>query len=279
MPIGCQDMNATARKLRPAKIRSAVLRRWFEHQLPRLELAPVPGPIVAMGSSYGGWLIPRELIGPAPLCYCVGAGGDISFDLELIRSHGATVRAVEAVEGYVRSALEQAAGEERFSAHQAAIATHDGPVRMQLTHDAGSRSVSSAGLYDSDQFVELPGRTLTSLMAELGDDHIDLLKLDVEGAEYELLPTLDLQALGVRVFATQLHHTGSVREARALISNLGAAGYVPVACRSAVKITFARSDLLAAASDHGGARAAGSRRSLSRRLSLGRSRRRTPQAH
>jgi hypothetical protein len=36
-------------------------------------------------------------------------------------------------------------------------------------------------------------------MNELGDERIDLLKLDVEGAEYDVIPSFDLAALGVRV--------------------------------------------------------------------------------
>jgi len=48
----------------------------------------------------------------------------------------------------------------------------------------------------------------------------------------------------VKVFAVQLHHTGSVRDARRLIAELADQGYEPVACRSAVKLTFAHIDLL-----------------------------------
>jgi FkbM family methyltransferase len=173
------------------------------------------------------------------VCYCVGAGGDISFDLELIRKFDATVRAFDPVDAYVRSSLEQAGDEPRFTAYQAALATVDGPIRMQITHDQQSRSVSAAHLYDTESFIELPGRTLQTLMAELGDDHVDLLKLDVEGAEYSLIPTLNLRALGVKVFAVQLHHTGSVGDARALIRQLDEEGYEAIGCRPAVKLTFA----------------------------------------
>src|SRR5207248_10702270 len=135
-------------------------------RLERVKLRPTAG-VVELGSRYGGWRVPGGLIEPDWICYCVGAGGDVSFDLELVRRCGATVRAFDAVEGYVQSAAEQAGDEPRFSAHHAAIATSDGPLRMQTTHDAGSRSVSSAGLYESQSFVELPGRTLPSLMREL----------------------------------------------------------------------------------------------------------------
>ena len=230
-------------RLRPKKIRNAVRRRWFEQHLERTPLSPAPG-VIELGSPYGGWLIPGTLIEPSWLCYCVGVGGDISFDLALIERYAATVRAFDPVADYVHAAAVQAREESRFSVHQAAIATSDGPLRVQITHDPASQSVSAARLYESAAFVELPGRTLRSLMNELGDDHIDLLKLDIEGAEYELLPTIDLRELGVKVFATQLHHNGSVRDARDLIARLREGGYEPVACRPKVKLTFARVDLL-----------------------------------
>jgi FkbM family methyltransferase len=236
-------MASSLRKLRPAKVRNALRRRRFEYQVPRLRFRDAPG-LIDLGTSYGGWTVPVELIEPSWVCYCVGAGGDVSFDLELIRRYGVEVRTFDPVADYVEGAQEQGAAEPRFSARQAAIATVDGPIRMQVTHDPQSRSVSSAGLYESGDFIEVPGRTLPSLMAELGDERIDLLKLDIEGAEYEVLPTIDMRALGVKVFASQLHHTGSVGEARALIAGLGKQGYEPVACRSAVKVTFVLRDLL-----------------------------------
>jgi hypothetical protein len=75
-------------------------------------------------------------------------------------------------------------------------------------------------------------------MNEFGDDHVDLLKLDIEGGEYEVLPTLDLRAMGVKILAVQFHHTASVRHAWKLIAQLGEDGYDPVACRRTLKFTF-----------------------------------------
>jgi FkbM family methyltransferase len=232
-----------ARKLRPQKVRRAVRRRWFEGRVARTQLAHADG-LVDLGGSYGGWRVPGHLLQPGWICYSVGAGGDISFDLDLIHRYDMTVRSFDAVADYVERARQHAGGEPRFSAHQAALAVSDGPLRMQITHDEGSKSVSPAGLYESSTYVELPGRSLTSLMAELGDERIDLLKVDIEGGEYAVVPTLDLPAIGVKVFAVQLHHTGTVRQARALISHLERAGYEPVATKPAVKLAFARRELL-----------------------------------
>jgi FkbM family methyltransferase len=231
--------------LRPRKVRRATHRRWFERRARHVALAPAPGGIELLGSSYGGWLMPVGLLGENWLCYSVGAGGDVSFDLELIRRYGARVRSFDAVRAFVDEALAQADGEPCFSAHHAAIATSDGPLRMQLSHDPRSRSVSSAGLYDSSEFEVLPGRTINSLMGELGDEHIDLLKLDIEGAEYEVVPTLDLERLGVQIFGVQLHHCGSVAQARGLVARVRGCGYEPVAIRPVLRVAFASRELLA----------------------------------
>jgi FkbM family methyltransferase len=234
---------STVRKLRPTKLRNAVHRRWFERRLNSLPLRPAPG-VARVGSDYGGWNLPTGLIGEGWTCYSAGAGGDVSLDLELISRFGATVRSLEPVPEFVDEAIEEAAGESRFSATQAAVATTDGPLRMQRSHDVHSRSVSSVELYETSEYVELPGRTITSLMTELGDDRIELLKLDIEGAEYELMPTLDLRRLGVQVLGVQLHHIGTMREARAVLGQIRDQGYELVACRPAVRLAFARTELL-----------------------------------
>jgi FkbM family methyltransferase len=233
----------TLAKLRPRKIQSALKRRWFEYRIARTPLFDAVG-LEDLGSTYGGWTLPCGLIDSSWMCYMVGAGGDTSVDLELIGRYGVRVRSFDAVADYVEIARRDGAGEPGFSAHHAAIATEDGPLRMQVTHHPGSRSVSAARLYDTEDFIELPGRTLSSLMSEFGDERVDLLKLDIEGSEYEVMPTLDLRAMGVKVFAAQLHHTGSVSQARKLIRDLRVQGYQPVACRPIVKLTFVRDDLL-----------------------------------
>jgi hypothetical protein len=51
----------------------------------------------------------------------------------------------------------------------------------------------------------VPARTITSIAAEFGDSSIELLKLDIEGAEYAVLGGIDLAALGVRVLCVEYH--------------------------------------------------------------------------
>jgi FkbM family methyltransferase len=235
----------TLSKLRPAKFRSGVARRWFERRIGRTPVSGRGQP-VSIGTAYGGWMVPTALIEPGWICYCVGAGNDISFDLGLIERFDVRVQSVEPVEQYVREARETAAGEPRFAAYQAAIATHDGPIRMQRTHQPTGLALSSASLFDTSNFVEVPGRTLASLAGELGHPRIDLLKLDIEGAEYEVVPQLDLDALKVKALALQVHHNRGARAAQRLIEHLDERGFELIGIRPTLKLAFARRELLGA---------------------------------
>ncbi|HET8672044.1 MAG TPA: hypothetical protein VFL87_00285, partial [Thermoleophilaceae bacterium] len=65
--------------------------------MPKLPLAPMPG-LHALGTDYGGYVVPSERIASDWVCYCVGTGADVSFELKLIETRGVEVRSFEAVE-------------------------------------------------------------------------------------------------------------------------------------------------------------------------------------
>ncbi|MFQ5675356.1 MAG: hypothetical protein ACE5G1_05620, partial [bacterium] len=39
-----------------------------------------------VGSGNGGWIIPGDLLNQNSICYCVGVGENITFDLQLIKA-------------------------------------------------------------------------------------------------------------------------------------------------------------------------------------------------
>ena len=48
-----------------------------------------------IGSDYGGCLVPRDFLTANSVCYCVGVGEDITFDLGLIDRFGCEVYAFD----------------------------------------------------------------------------------------------------------------------------------------------------------------------------------------
>ena len=49
-----------------------------------IKIEPIKEPIIKIGTDYGGWFIPQNILDKNSICYCVGAGEDISFDIGLI---------------------------------------------------------------------------------------------------------------------------------------------------------------------------------------------------
>lgn len=110
-----------------------------------LALDPQALQTLELGTPYGGWKVPDGVLGPESVCYCVGTGEDVSFDIALIERYGCTVRAIDPVERHAKAVLQASAREPRFSFRLAALAPRDGPIRVQLHHEWQSAYVSAAG--------------------------------------------------------------------------------------------------------------------------------------
>jgi FkbM family methyltransferase len=208
----------------------------------RVPTEPYPR-LVELGSDWGGWVVPDDVIDDSWTCYCVGAGSDVSFDLALVERYGARVRCLDPFHVFLEQAERQAGGDPRVTFHEVALATHDGPLQMYGAEDPASGSLSATNLYRTERVVTKPGRSLPSLMAELMDERADLLKLDIEGSEYDILPTLDLPSLGVRVLCVELHPARRVREARQQLDAVRAQGYRLVTCKWPASYTLVSGEL------------------------------------
>jgi hypothetical protein len=86
------------------------------------------------------------------------------------------------------------------------------------------------------QAIDAPVRRFRSLAAMLGHSSVDVLKMDIEGAEYEVLTDVLGSGIPVGQILVEFHHrwreVGPVRTRQA-IAALEAAGYVVVAVSSA----------------------------------------------
>lgn len=197
----------------------AAKRRRFERAFRKL---PVENGVrlERLGSDWGGWTIPVEELGHRPVCYCAGAGGDVSFDLELLRRYDATVRCIDPSAVFGEAAQQAAGHAPTFAFRQAALASADGSIEMFVSSDPLSSTASSENIYRTNRRFVVEACSLTTLMADWGDDHIDLLKLDIEGSEYEVLESVSPTVLGVRVLCIEFHHTSSSSRALRILEAL-----------------------------------------------------------
>lgn len=100
---------------------------------------------------------------------------------------------------------------------EGAISIEPGTINMQLSDKPSEHKVSGNGAGD----LEVRGYSIPEIIKEMGWDSIDLLKVDVEGYEYELLQknTDWLEKVGVMIM--ELHPPFTQEEFEALMKSKG----------------------------------------------------------
>jgi FkbM family methyltransferase len=180
------------------------------------------------GSGYGGWWVHQAGIDREAVVYSVGIGTDITFDLSLIERYGVTVHAFDPTPGSI-AYLERQSLPPEFRWRQVGLANFDGAARFLPPADPThiSHTLLQDGRTDA-RAIDVEVRRLSTVMSELGHEAVDLLKMDIEGAEYDVLDDILDHRLPVRQILVEFHHrfpgVGVARTRRA-VERLNAGGY------------------------------------------------------
>ena len=166
---------------------------WRGRALPvllRMRLRPeTRRDMIRLGSDYGGWWIPSAVLAKNRLAYCAGVGGDMSFDRALldrgliVRTFDPTPRAIE----YVR---QQGLPTERFSFDPVGWWGEETTLRFYAPENASHVSHSVVNLQNTTSFFEAEVAPVQRFIDQYGDRDIALVKMDIEGAEHEVIEAL-----------------------------------------------------------------------------------------
>jgi FkbM family methyltransferase len=159
--------------------------------------------LVRLGSGYGGWIVPSSVIQPDSICYCAGVGEDVSFDLALMERFGCEVHAFDPTPRAIEFVRRTVADVPGFHFHPVGIWERDEQLRFYAPSNPDHVSHSVMNLQQTDSFFEAPCRSLPSLMNELSHARIDLLKLDIEGAEQRVLAAMLTAGITVKVLCVE----------------------------------------------------------------------------
>jgi FkbM family methyltransferase len=196
------------------------------------------GDAVRLGSEYGGWHVPAGGIRSDAVVYSAGLGEDASFDLELVRRYGCRVWVFDPTPRAV--AYAGTIQEDRFRFLAVGLWSSDGPQMFFPPKNPVHVSHSIANLQKTAApGFEAPCRSLPSLMRELGHNHIDLLKLDIEGAEYEVLDPIARAEIRPSILSVEFHPVSlsELKRTLRLVRRLKALGY-SVLAREGQDVTF-----------------------------------------
>jgi len=188
----------------------------------------IPHNLIHLGTDYGGWFVPKNLITQKSICYCFGAGEDISFDLELIKKFGChvytfdpTPRARQHIE-ILSQALKKGIPYYPNGAsnngyiysknilkylHFYPLALWDNNTTLDFWAPKNQAHISHSivNLQNTTQSIKVPGKKLSRIMADLKHTYLDLLKIDIEGAEYRVLTNIIKENIPIKCVNVEFH--------------------------------------------------------------------------
>ncbi len=177
------------------------------------------------------WQYSGEALRQGAIVYSLGVGDNIDFDRHLIQHHGVTVHAFDPTP-YAVEWMQQTGAQANFNFHQWAVAAIDGEITMQPRgRTAGQQPAVMWSAVEADAAnggqIQVPAYSIATIMQKLEHERIDLLKIDIEGLEYEVIESIGSLAHKPDQLLVEFHHrfkhigTAATRAALARLKDMG----------------------------------------------------------
>jgi len=151
-----------------------------------------------LGTRYGGWWVDASLLSNFPLLIDCGLGEDISFPLAFLQSFGGKVVGVEPNPRSLNFCQGRTPGD--MSVLAKAFWSESGKKldfflprpqqELPKGADGVSGSLDGSHEYASDHKLEVETTSLAEILSQQARSECDVLKMDIEGAEYDVLKQL-----------------------------------------------------------------------------------------
>jgi FkbM family methyltransferase len=176
----------------------------------------VPTTLLGGEGGYGGWYVATDLLPPNPRVLSLGIGTDISFDIAMIHRFGARIVGCDPTPIARKTVIAAKLSESSFRLLDCAVSDFDGPCEFSPVMVAGVATGCSTLGNRTNGDKSSPNvqvRSLKRVVEECFESAPDVLKLDVEGAEYPAKSSLSfITAFQAEASATRLTRSRRFKE-------------------------------------------------------------------
>lgn len=235
---------------------------------------PMPA-LRQIGSHRHPYFVPDKLLHADSICYCIGAGEDISFDTQLKIIYDCTVVILDPTP----YGIDHFNNLKDHVSRGVPLVISDGGHLVPFTYLINARqlddilfvpigvwnektvlnfhepqldnyaSYSVCLFNDSDKVIRAPVDRLGNIMRDLGHDHLDLVKIEIEGAEYTVIDTIIEDRLDIKLIMVEFDEVYHSRDfgyhfrIKRCCKRLLKAGYVMIHSTPQLKRSFLRRDV------------------------------------
>ena len=159
--------------------------------------------LAQIGSKQGGWVVPVKMLNEDSVCYLAGCGEDISFDLALIQKFACDVHAFDPTPRAIQYVKTETADNPKYHFQKIGLWDKEDTLEFFVPANPDHVSHSLVNLQKTKDSIKVKVKRLSSLMKEQNHQKIDLLKIDIEGAEYKVLESIVEDEIDVRVLCVE----------------------------------------------------------------------------
>jgi len=161
---------------------------------------------ITLGNTNSAWTICPKFLNESSVVYSFGVGCDVSFDLEIINYFDLKIYAFDPTPKSIAWVKEQNLPKQ-FMLLEYGLANFDGKAKF---HPPENPDYVSATILEREttenEAYKVDVKKLKTIMTELGHKELDLLKMDIEGAEYDVIDDIIAGGVKPEQILIEFHH-------------------------------------------------------------------------
>jgi FkbM family methyltransferase len=181
------------------------------------------------GNNYGGFFIHEETLNSSSVIYSFGVGEDLSFDNSLVNLFNCRVYSFDPTPKSI-SWFKENNKSQNIQLHEYGISNESGvqvfylPKNMQ---NVSGSCINHNGL-DENNILPVQMYTLIDITKMLNHNKIDILKMDIEGFEYEVIDSILQSEIEIKQVVCEFHEryfANGSSKTKSFIEKMNKSGY------------------------------------------------------